>query len=232
MQSSNKSADEAAKPFKHASSRSLCQKQSSFGGCLRAVLLLWAQDMRERSQPGTFAYFFAEPEQPGPVFFKGLPPEGFSGARLKSPHRAQAADRMTIRLQVWLGTLPCYGKSFAASQLHSSMGSIVACAQALRMQRLQPVISAGIIEALGMQALADIFSDHEAFIVGELQPFFETSSNLAKAPAWGIVDAAFLRHLMADIKRCALLKAALCLSSMMIQALDNWLSEAYNGIRT
>ena len=53
-----------------------------------------------------------------------------------------------------------------------------------------------------VQALADIFSDHEKFILAELQPFFETSSSLENAPSWGIIDAAFLRHLMATIKRC------------------------------
>jgi len=52
-----------------------------------------------------------------------------------------------------------------------------------------------------LQALADVFSDHEKFIHEELHPFFERSSNLENAPAWGIVDAAFLRHVMANIKR-------------------------------
>ena len=53
-----------------------------------------------------------------------------------------------------------------------------------------------------VQALADIFSDHEKFVLAELQPFFETSSSLENAPSWGIIDAAFLRHLMSNIKRC------------------------------
>ena len=49
--------------------------------------------------------------------------------------------------------------------------------------------------------MADVFSDHEKFIHEELHPFFERSSNLENAPAWGIVDAAFLRHVMSNIKR-------------------------------
>ena len=56
--------------------------------------------MNERSHPGTYAYFFAEPEQPGPVFFENLPPESFSAARPKSSHRAEATDRMVVQLQV------------------------------------------------------------------------------------------------------------------------------------
>lgn len=134
--------------------------------------------MKGRSQAGTFAYFFAEPEEREPSFFRGLPPEGFSGARLKSPHMSQARQRMTVQLQVVLALL--------------SVGTL--CLTCM-----------GNEGGEGVQALADIFSDHETFIVGELQPFFETSSSLSKAPSWGIVDTAFLRHLMASIQRPVLL---------------------------
>lgn len=136
----------------------------------------WLQDMAERNQPGTYAYFFAEPEQAGPAFFTGLPPEGFSGARPKSPHKAQATDRMTVQLQVL--------------RPQCALTAVV------------PGSSRGAERGrIGMQALRDIFSDHEQFMMGQLQPFFETSSSLAQAPAWGIVDSAFLRHLMSTIKR-------------------------------
>lgn len=107
------------------------------------------KNLHERNMPGVFAYFFAEPEEPGPVFFESLPPSQFRGARPKSSYSSTCMDRMANQLQ----------------------------------------------------ALADVFSDHEKFIHEQLHPFFERSSNLENAPAWGIVDAAFLRHVMANIKR-------------------------------
>lgn len=66
---------------------------------------------------------------------------------------------------------------------------------------LQPVDISYVERVSILQALVDIFSNHEKFLVGTLQPFFESSGSLKDAPSFGIVNKQFLSFLMSNIQR-------------------------------